>query len=1074
MSVSASEVLAQLLDEAGFSQNGRYAPGLLDHQAVMSSATAALRYARLLTDHVDGEIGSTIDLVYEVPSHQPDLPGSPAIYFKTLRQPKPEQIMELRRRIWNQGRAPTLWIVTPEAVRIYDGFARPEEGETDKAHLIRELKRINGRFQHIADFRRREFDTGAFWSSKYGKKIRRGERVDQAMLADLTRTERLLTSGEPTTDLVPLSSKVAHALLGRAIFVRYLVDREILDRNFFPDAYSYNSFSDLLTDRSATFSFFDWLGETFNGDLFPLTSEERAIVEQPHLNLVRDFLSGADLSYYPDIVRPRLWPYDFQVIPVDLISSIYEMFAHSHDPKTAEALSIHYTRLPLVELLLSLAMRGLDDRARVLDPACGSGVFLVEAFRRLAWLRSRRLDRDLRRDELHELLRNQIFGLDVDPGAVQVAAFSLYLTLLELDPDPQPPSALRFPPLLASNAATGQGPNLYVQDFCNTEHAFNRAEPFAHKGFDLMVGNPPWTALKPASAPRDPDNPLSGRQWSLEYCKRHNVPDSKPDLAFILRSRDFANPATKIALVVCSRLLYQEADKRPDKRWLDTFLQFYSVDIFVNFTDFVGEKVLFGGRSSTRLPASALCFRAVRPTEDQEVMYITPKWYPAVRQRAEITITPSDVHHIPQSVLSNYPFLWKSALRGTPRDFRLLVKLQDQAAEYPTLKAALRQAGIVGPEQVSYGLTFGRNPTKDASALIGTPFLDSGISTRYGVDVESLLPFDRPRIAQRSNSRALALPVLILFRSLQDYRARAALVESSADRSRLVTDHMYYGISCAKLPRLGYRLNALLNSKLVFYMLFMHSSALGWDRQLVEPVDWLQVRLPASVLNPDVDETETWQAVLGWERELRRLWQGRNALSIPSKQIMASQQALDQAVYRLYGLSEQEITLVEDTVRYSIDGFLLRHKLGSVTGSLGAFALPDDGTLYEYASRMCKQLNAILRYADVELVPTIARFGEASPLRACRFTQTPQRPGRVDIPLNVVRLDQVDDIVEELSQGLRAQVADNLYVQRDLRVYDRDTFWIIKLAEKRLWTETAALNDADMVLCEHMEAQADG
>ena len=128
------------------------------------------------------------------------------------------------------------------------------------------------------------------------------------------------------------------------------------------------------------------------------------------------------------------------VAPIELISSIYEMFAHGEDSERAETQSVHYTRLCLVELMLSLAMTGMEDTVRVLDPACGSGVFLVEMFRRLAWAKARRLRRPLTREELHEMLRTQVFGIDIDRDAVYVAAFSLYLALLELDPDPQPPT----------------------------------------------------------------------------------------------------------------------------------------------------------------------------------------------------------------------------------------------------------------------------------------------------------------------------------------------------------------------------------------------------------------------------------------------------------------------------------------------------------------------------------------------------------------------------------------------------------------------------------------------------------
>ena len=65
------------------------------------------------------------------------------------------------------------------------------------------------------------------------------------------------------------------------------------------------------------------------------------------------------------------------------------MFAHASNREAAETTSIHYTRFNLVELMLSLAMQGITHEARVLDPACGSGVFLVEAFRRLARLKGK-------------------------------------------------------------------------------------------------------------------------------------------------------------------------------------------------------------------------------------------------------------------------------------------------------------------------------------------------------------------------------------------------------------------------------------------------------------------------------------------------------------------------------------------------------------------------------------------------------------------------------------------------------------------------------------------------------------
>jgi len=102
------------------------------------------------------------------------------------------------------------------------------------------------------------------------------------------------------------------------------------------------------------------------------------------LTRVAEFLEAVD----PENGQLSFFPYQFDVIPVELISSIYEQFVHAEprpDGKRTEALrnGVHYTRLSAVSLILDEVMDGLSGRESVLDLTCGSGVFLVEALRRL-------------------------------------------------------------------------------------------------------------------------------------------------------------------------------------------------------------------------------------------------------------------------------------------------------------------------------------------------------------------------------------------------------------------------------------------------------------------------------------------------------------------------------------------------------------------------------------------------------------------------------------------------------------------------------------------------------------------
>jgi type I restriction-modification system DNA methylase subunit len=176
------------------------------------------------------------------------------------------------------------------------------------------------------------------------------------------------------------------------------------------------------------------------------------------------------------------------VIPVELISSIYEQFAHA-EPQTGgkrtEALrnGVHYTRLSVVSLVLDEVMDGLSGRESVLDLTCGSGVFLVEALRR----GSSSLARSAAHEELiRSTLYGQVYGVNISEAAIRVAAFSLYLAALELDPDPQPPQSLKFQPLI--------GRTLLVGDARTVERDGDGkavlATPTGLKQFDLIVGNP--------------------------------------------------------------------------------------------------------------------------------------------------------------------------------------------------------------------------------------------------------------------------------------------------------------------------------------------------------------------------------------------------------------------------------------------------------------------------------------------------------------------------------------------------------------------------------------------------------
>src|SRR5207302_1195541 len=136
-----------------------------------------------------------------------------------------------------------------------------------------------------------------------------------------------------------------HSLIGRAIFIRYLEDREILLPSYFeriaagrkdwtkllaqpPSAPALEPrlaelrFLRVLQDKEFTYALFDQLAQDFNGDTFPIDPDERDRIHQAHLDKLRGFLLGST-SAQEELF---FFAYRFDVIPIELISTIYEEF----------------------------------------------------------------------------------------------------------------------------------------------------------------------------------------------------------------------------------------------------------------------------------------------------------------------------------------------------------------------------------------------------------------------------------------------------------------------------------------------------------------------------------------------------------------------------------------------------------------------------------------------------------------------------------------------------------------------------------------------------------------------------
>ena len=1040
MTTSVRDSSDSLLQQIGFvTPNGDDVPGVVRLESINEAVDTHLRYSTLLRGLDLDSRGR--DFIYESPGVDPSL-GFPCGFFASFDDEPPyAYVAGLRTQLWNHGQLPTMWIVTPNAVRIYDAFARPTERDevNPSAHLLGQLTAIGGYLVELRGFHREDFDNGSFWVSGPGTMVASEQRVDRALLRDLQETRGLLCK-------YGLTEQEAHSLLGRAVFVKYLEDRDVLQWEQLVAVGNVSSFRELLRSGPGTREFFRQLEDKVNGDMFPQTYSQLPNVNERHLDIVRCFLSGDRMEGYPEH-QVGLWPYSFKTIPIEFISSIYEMFAHATAPEDAEAHSVHYTRRGLVGLVLGLSMANLPETARVLDPACGSGVFLVEAFRRLVWAKEAKLGRPLSREEIRAILRGQIFGIDVDRDAVFLASFSLNLALMELDTDLPSIDGIKLPGLL--NAETEDGsPNLQVQDFLNVEHDFNRTGPFLEKSFDLVVSNPPWTAWTEQTAPQDPDIQGEGVRWGIEYMRAHDIPDLKPDQAFMTRARDFTQEDSQIAMVVGTRFLRQASPK--GKRWREQFFGNNTVHSILDLSDLVNENILFGSSSSTRLPASVVMFSPKQPSNDTSFSYLAPKRYAGIRRREQILLTSADTQTIRQSAVIGPGFQWTAAFRGSPRDLRFLHKL----SELHTLDQVLDQAGIEKGTDRGRGVSFGKADQRDAGHFRGLPFLPGKQEKRrYSISIASLQEFQRKTIAKKSSNLLLRLPALVLARRLVDRLPAVALVEPTGNLHRLVIQDTYNGISFGRTNAwLARRLNALLNSEMALYVSFMIGLELGVGRRVIELNDWYRMPMPSDIFDQN---SPSWEDVLEWETRARS--KSTNGFDTSNEQAR-----LNEFIYEVYDLTEQERVLVKDTVQYTINPHIDKSER-----ELAASASLTVQQLESYANQVAHQLNGILRYAGQFLSAVVCLLPDNSPLAACRFVLTPREE---EVVIQKIQYSDLTDLFSAMSDDLSRQVADNLFMHRDLRVYDPEGFWVFKPAEHRLWSQASALHDADAVFVEHLRS----
>lgn len=552
------------------------------------------------------------------------------IGLKIFKNYNEESIVKQHLKYWNRNDVPFSILVLPGEIRIYNNFT------IDNNKLL--YKTGDGQESVLKIFANKNIINGVLWE-KYNSILRKGSRVDKYLLQNMRNTIVNLYKNHN------MQLGDAYNFLAQCIFIKYLEDRQMLTSKAFAD-YGVEGFIDLLCMENVEYikDFFAKLKTWFNGDLFDIDNIVLPTVEQ--LRIVKSFFD-ADEICVDGMVQITFYKYDFSKIPIELISNIYETFFNLEDSMTEGKYSsengAYYTPYFLADFMNDWCLEKLDNFKSpvVMDPACGSGVFLVGAFKKIVEQRYS-ANQVIKPEELSEILLNNIYGIDKNLKALKLACFSLYIALLEyLTPKDILENEFKFPNLM--------GKTLFEKNFFDDEldnigiHA------------DIIIGNPPWVSDKDV--------------MHNKYCKERNIPISDKQIAqaFIVRAKDFANQNAIVSLLVTNSIFTNE-NAEMFRKYL---LQNYRLLEVFN---------LYGIKSTLFSHAKAPCSILTYKCENQEKSYCFN--YFAFRSNLisdvfqKIVYDYEKIIRIKNTNIIDNSYIWRVLNHGDEYDTRVIKKMK--------------------------------------------------------------------------------------------------------------------------------------------------------------------------------------------------------------------------------------------------------------------------------------------------------------------------------------------------------------------------------------------------------------
>ena len=616
------------------------------------------------------------------------------IFDFTNRNISADERRDVHKKMWNGSQVPAYMIVEKTQITVCNARLTPSDSDLSLSEIFKMSS------EAFAKFPSQEFANGVFWETLQNENR---YEFDQSATKHLIKGLKKVFENFRANS--GLDRHIALRLLMQCLLIKYLEEREESSENgyfashYFKDNFGCEDFCSTIR-KGKLLDLLDLLANDFNGKIFEwdinTQPKERAAIQQTQVRVLANYL---DANIESD--QYLLWRmYSFSCLPVEVISSVYEeLLTDSKD--------IVYTPEMIVSTLIDECMpidKPKND-FRLIDVSCGSGIFLVKAYKRLVqWWRYEQWKQtgELKKPSLKvlkDLLTNSIYGVDLEQDAINLSIFSLALAILdEVNLNPPTWEELKFPKLSENIACQN-----YFEYITDQNH---------HSIFDLVIGNPPFNLKKENGKEPSRKDYFKKMKDRYGYQSSVQIPDENPALHFLCSSMSLLKDGSMLCMIQpSSPLLYQK-----DEKFKSSLFGKYNLLQVIDFTNL--DDKLWGQK---RVATAAVFMEKSHP-DNTNVLHLIANRTFSNTHKLFLEFDYYDFHFVNKYDAIHNSHVWKSNLLGGYRVARLLDGVLNQRTIIEFLESKKKSGWDYGEGFMKWT---GLRERHTADYITGKPYLET-------------------------------------------------------------------------------------------------------------------------------------------------------------------------------------------------------------------------------------------------------------------------------------------------------------------------------------------------------------